>query len=381
MPQMYVLDGEGELEPMTERPYDSEAVLQNLLADFPTLLPGDLINADNPRRWLLIRTEAGVAFEGEGGSRWWIDNLYIDQDGVPTLVEVKRATDTRARREVVAQMLDYASSFVFSGSEEIRSRFEDGCASEADASDQIAELLGELAEPDIEAFWSSVETNLRSGKIRLVFVADSLSKELKRIIEFLNMQFSQAEVIGVEIRQWVRDGGMRTLVPTVFGNTVAAEATKGSRSSGPRLTLPEFVSYMEERRAPATVSGVKAVMDWCQANGGYLSFGRSTKFPGCYLNWTLPSGKAIWPWAMYASGTVEVAFETLVNRPPFDSEILRSELRERLMRVNGLTIRPDALRKRPSFRLDLLADPDNVALFIEALAWFRDVVVAESVPR
>jgi hypothetical protein len=29
---------------------------------------------------------------------------------VPTFVEVKRASDTRARREVVAQMLDYAAN-------------------------------------------------------------------------------------------------------------------------------------------------------------------------------------------------------------------------------------------------------------------------------
>jgi hypothetical protein len=35
---------------------------------------------------------------------------FVDQDAVPTFVEVKRSSDTRLRREVVGQMLDYAAN-------------------------------------------------------------------------------------------------------------------------------------------------------------------------------------------------------------------------------------------------------------------------------
>ena len=38
-----------------------------------------------------------------------MDHLYIDQNAWPTLVEVKRSKDTRIRREVVGQMMDYAA--------------------------------------------------------------------------------------------------------------------------------------------------------------------------------------------------------------------------------------------------------------------------------
>ncbi|MFI0718271.1 hypothetical protein [Streptomyces sp. NPDC021224] len=37
-----------------------------------------------------------------------MDHLFVDADAVPTLVKVNRAADTRIRREVVGQMLDYA---------------------------------------------------------------------------------------------------------------------------------------------------------------------------------------------------------------------------------------------------------------------------------
>jgi len=36
----------------------------------------------------------------------------LDQDAIPTIVEVKRSTDTRIRREVVGQMLGYAANAV-----------------------------------------------------------------------------------------------------------------------------------------------------------------------------------------------------------------------------------------------------------------------------
>lgn len=110
---MFVLSDDRRLTPVEETPYDSEDLLQQLLADYPVLLPDQLALDEVPRRWVLIRRELGVAFEGVGGVRWAMDHLFLDQDGIPTLVEVKRSSDTRTRREVVGQMLDYAASAPF----------------------------------------------------------------------------------------------------------------------------------------------------------------------------------------------------------------------------------------------------------------------------
>lgn len=45
----------------------------------------------------------------EGAAACWsLDHLFLDQDGVPTLAEVKSASDTRLRREVVGQMFGRA---------------------------------------------------------------------------------------------------------------------------------------------------------------------------------------------------------------------------------------------------------------------------------
>jgi len=54
----------------------------------------------------------GVPSIDGGGDRWSADHLFLDQDAIPTFVEVKRSTDTRIRREVVGQMLDYAANAI-----------------------------------------------------------------------------------------------------------------------------------------------------------------------------------------------------------------------------------------------------------------------------
>ena len=102
---------EGDLVPMEESSYVRETNLQRLLVRYPDLLPGDQISPGEPRRWLLVAREMAVpGDEMEERGRWSLDHLFLDQDGIPTFVECKRASDTRARRDVVAQMLDYAAN-------------------------------------------------------------------------------------------------------------------------------------------------------------------------------------------------------------------------------------------------------------------------------
>ena len=106
---MFLLS-EGGLVPLQPATFATEAEFQALLADHPALLAGDQIDSANPRRFLLIDREQPIACEQNGPARWALDHLFLDQDGVPTFVEVKRGNDTRLRREVLGQMLDYAAN-------------------------------------------------------------------------------------------------------------------------------------------------------------------------------------------------------------------------------------------------------------------------------
>ena len=107
--RIYVMKDAGNLEPLTEEPFDTEDILQKLIADHPELLDGEQIRPADPRRWLLVTREKGIADGPDAGNRWSVDHLMIDQDAVPTFVEVKRSSNSEIRRSVVGQMLDYAA--------------------------------------------------------------------------------------------------------------------------------------------------------------------------------------------------------------------------------------------------------------------------------
>jgi hypothetical protein len=189
MAGIYVIEKDGNLVELKERPYDSEAYLQKLLAQHPSLLAGDQIDTAEPRRWVLIAREMGLPSEEEGSDRWSVDHLFLDQDGIPTIVEVKRSTDGRIRREVIGQMLDYAANGVrYWPVETLRARFEQTCEIQNPGQDPTKALAGALSfenygDDDVAAFWSRVKTNLQAGRIRMVFVADEIPLELARVVE------------------------------------------------------------------------------------------------------------------------------------------------------------------------------------------------------
>ena len=251
---IFLLGQDKQLVKMMEQPYDAEELLQRLLADYPDLLAGDQINVAAPRHWLLVEREIGIPSVEGGSDRWALDHLLLDQDAIPTFVEVKRSSDTRIRREVVGQMLDYAANAVVHWPvERIRAQFEAACALRGDdPAVVITESFGPSTDQD--RFWDTTGLNLQAGRIRLLFVADLIPPELRRIVEFLNHQMNPAEVLAVEIRQFVgHSNGQRlqTLVPRVFGQTEAAKQNK--RTSGPRLTIhsiPEFLATVPDPNRP-----------------------------------------------------------------------------------------------------------------------------------
>ena len=268
---IFLINDDQTLVEMVSTSYDSEDLLQKLLADYPQILAGEQINSEVPRKWLLINREIGVPGEENGNNRWALDHLFLDQEGIPTLVEVKRSTDTRLRREVVGQMLDYAANGAsFWPIEYIQACYQQRCSDdEIEPDETLQEFLD--GDEEVETYWQKVKTNLQAEKIRMVFVSDMIPPELARVIEFLNNQMDPAEVIGVEIKQYV-SSKLKTLVPRVMGNTSEARAKKSANRNGPRepnrdlqLILDEFDKiYTEPYEISLTGVNYKKIIipDW-----------------------------------------------------------------------------------------------------------------------
>ena len=59
---------------------------------------------------MLVRRNVANTAEDTISERWSLNHLFLDQQAVPTLVEVKSSDDSGVRRAAIGQMLDYAAN-------------------------------------------------------------------------------------------------------------------------------------------------------------------------------------------------------------------------------------------------------------------------------
>jgi hypothetical protein len=367
---VFVVFKDGELQELEETAYDSEAVLQTLLARYPSLLSGDRPPGAPAVRWLLVAREIGIPSEENAGNRFALDHLFLDQDAVPTLVEVKRDTDTRIRREVVGQMLDYAANaVVYWPIETVMARFQARCESSGrDAAEVFEEVFGPDADPD--EFWQRAKTNLQAGRVRLVFVADEIPPELRRIVEFLNVQMDPAEVLALEVRQFV-GGDLKTLVPQVIGRTAEAEQKKtGATSARRRWDEPSFFAELAAVRGEEDAAAARKVYEWVIGRGLRIAWGTGAQSGSLipYLDTATQRGLSLL--VLWTDGTVGLRHGCLSGRrPPFDEEHSRHELWERLVAIPGVDLSLDAVNAERWFPISALTGPEALARFMAVMDW------------
>jgi len=319
---------------------------------------------------LLITREMGVSDAHESGGRWSLDHLFIDQDAVPTLVEVKRSSDTRIRREVIGQILDYAANAVSYWSiEEIQLRFERACEiSGKNPESTLNDFLQESFYAD--KFWDTVQTNLKAGKIRLLLIADAIPKEMQRVIEFLNGQMSPCEILGVEIKQFIgRD--LKTLVPRVIGATINAKNQKDIRKTGGSQWSEERFFEEIKLRDPTNYALYESIyakslelfddLDW--------GFGNRT---GSFKPYMTIKGIFIQLFIVYSYGAIEIQFQHIKSKKPFNDEALRSELLLKLNNAVGINL--GTIDKRPAIKIERLKTTSVMDAFFEVVKWYINTI-------
>ena len=355
MPGIYLRHGDTYV-PMTEQPYERESVLQALIAQHPEMLAGE----DRGRPALLmVKREAPVRPEQD--SALSLDQLYLDANGVPTLVEVKQGANRQVRREVVGQMLDYAAHASGSFSVgKMQEWLEDVAKLSGTTTDALlAETLG-IEDPDV--YWNAVATNLDAEQFRLVFVSDQIPPGLRRIIEFLN-EHTNIDVLGIEVSQYTDStGSQQIIVPRFVGETEAARQTKRTRSRRASIDRDELLASFES--GSEDVAAVSALLDW------------ATESPDLDVWWNragniTPADRHVmllrlWPKGGRSTGELEVRLATLrdIGGDAWDAGRL-DQLIRRLEANADLRFDPD--RRWPAAPIAPLADPRKRQAFLDVV--------------
>ena len=368
---IFVMSHHKKLMRVDQSPYDKESILQKLISDYPEIIPGNSQDGVSDRRWLLVRREAGIPNE-EGGGNWWaVDHLLLDQAGIPTFVEVKRSEDTRERREVVAQMLDYvANATAYWQVGTLMAWYEEKVnLSKTDPEASLAEFLID-SELDTDTFWNRVEENLRSSRVRCV--SDSISPSLIRLVEFLNEQLQSTEVLAVELPQYIEpgEGNLVAIVPKLVGRTSKASASKNPAANSPTRfwDRDSFTREIRSRMSDRATEFCEEVLAWAEQMAVRVTWGHGLRDGSMILAAGPTSSGNVFA-TMWTYGRIELDFQYLMKSAVFGELESRRELLRRINEIPGVSIGEDSLDKRPNLPLDIFLDESAGRLLFGVFTW------------
>lgn len=264
-------------------------------------------------------------------------------------------------------MLDYAANgVVYWPVDAIRTQFETNCTMNGINPEQmLIEFLG----PDIEIdqFWAKVKTNLQVGRIRMIFVADLIPPELKRIVEFLNEQMEPAEVLAIEIKQFVGEG-LRTLVPIVVGQTSEAQQKKkiSAKSIGNRKAWDEnsFMDAVASALDQVYIASIKKLLEFCKNSASEVSWGTGSNKGSFSPKFSSISARSLF--TVYTDGNMILNFGWLNDNE--NAEMKRDEFKGILDNINEFkNIIPEDQYKEKYVRIPLEIWSKNVEKFINAV--------------
>lgn len=204
---------------LSQAKYSNEAHLQELLNDSPDLIPTQDISEGKSSIKLSVRE---IGLPGSGST----DIIGLDELGNIYLIETKLAKNPEVKREVIGQILEYASFLWGKTYEEF----------DALIKGKNGQYISEFFESkkykdwEEESFRQTIKSNLANGAFTLFIVVDEINDELRRTIEFLNHRLN-IEIYALVLRYFKEGDSVEIMIPQVFGSKPVVRTSSATRNS------------------------------------------------------------------------------------------------------------------------------------------------------
>ncbi|SDJ02414.1 hypothetical protein SAMN05444157_1335 [Frankineae bacterium MT45] len=235
-----------------------------------------------------------VALELQIAGTGRLDIAVVSLDGSLTLAECKLRSNPEIRREIVGQIMAYASAMSSWTSRDLESSWR-GMAGR-DLVDEASKLAaGQQLDFDEVAFRRALDRNLAAGSFRLILAVDNITPELRRIVEFLNRRTADdLEVIAMEF-DYIQDGDVQILIPQTYG----AEAAARKAAKVAQHDESSFRTTLTERCSPDIATAVSALLEHATAHEAFSHLYWGTGEHPSVTPWFHTNHGDIQPWTFY----------------------------------------------------------------------------------
>ncbi len=283
-------------------PYD-EAWLQRLIMRHPSVLPVDQIEpAFSPLVPVCIELPM------QAGS---LDNLFVTPAGDLALIECKLWRNPEARRQVIAQVIDYAkdmSSWTYEKLQQAINATKPLEGSGDTAGRNLYELVANNGEIDEASFHDAVSRNLKRGRFLLLIVGDGIREGVEGMAEFLQQHAGFHFTLAfVELALFETPAGQYIVQPRVLARTTNIDrgivtlqdgrividppslAATGVNGAGRRTSITQERYFEQlEKEFPGISENLNAFIDSIGACDVSPEFGTNSMI----LRWSPENGKS-----------------------------------------------------------------------------------------
>ena len=237
-----------------------EATLHDLIEEEPAMLP----LAGSPKVVILGR-------EVQLGSGY-ADLVGVETSGRPVIIEVKLASNSEARRAVVAQLLAYAAYLHGHTIETLQRGPLARSLREAEFGTIVDAVIAQDQEGAVEsaAFIEALANHLTEGRFRLVFVLDDVPDELQTLVAYLEHTTQDLQIDLIAVGAFDVDGTRIVMPRRITPERHEAAVDQTRRTGSARGVLHEGADEFEAAIAEAPSENrpkLQRLCDWGRSLG------------------------------------------------------------------------------------------------------------------
>ncbi len=293
MAKILLIDGE-TVKALDEADFGEESKLQDYLEKYPSLVPPEDVMEEAPEL-ICIGKEVTVP------PSCAMELLFTDKNGLLTIVETKLVSNPQIRREVVGQVIEYASYVSQWTAEKV---YEIANAHVREDFDSF--MLNKYPDFSPEEFRVNIEQNLRDGKIRLIVAVDKLIEPLRQLVTFLNSH-SDLKILLLEVSSFGKTKE-KVLAPKIFGYKPQPPITR--RKWGET----RFFTDLEESIEPKEkLEVIRKLYEFTKNNADEITWGTGVEY-GSFTFRKLAHGTKISIFTVYSSGLVNLNFGAMKGK-------------------------------------------------------------------